>query len=427
MKFKKKNIILFVFLLFVGMLLLAEFFVNRTKRHTIEIYTIASVKPDFRLDSIKGVSSDLQGKYKDEYKRVKKEGVEPTVTEKDIVGYNEELRAFMLSDDFRKAAKENASPEAVPHIYGGSVWLGVTKGKKMAGGDFIIAVDGEFLYGGQLEKGGLSSMSSFGLTLSDTPDGFMIGNNRGVWDEALDIDETRLVEVLKDMKIPMDVVPRASDITGEEVYDVKGLWDNRCDFSGDDTKMEALIKVISFPEDVKYQSFERDLDLYIYKNRNYSPRLNGLRIFLSGMDNLEDDWVLVKNAEILFALVGDLDFVEFVEYNDGDAPRLKGFVDSRNKELTDCIMPLSSNVYEMMWTGYKKLESAEELFLCLEPFVIFGESNDYPHLIGSFSHQEEADVSVSEFPTYVYVHEAKEKMPKEKVPTKVYVYEESDD
>ncbi len=287
---KKKYIAIGVLL--VACVMIIGLFTFFKKEHTIEIYQTTGMEKSI-----------------EEYQKIV-DTSKPVLTNKDITGYNKETMMIFLSDEKVNAYRDMDKNQVKPYFArGGSLILGT---EDNVNSSYIIAFDGKVISAGTVLRPAFVSYVGSVYHIKDAAGGlrlYLYGYDDRVkadrQAEKVAIDSAfeklgLLTDDYFDIKVTRDGL----------YYDTDKLWENRTEFTGDNSKISALINLLQFPEGVTYESIELHTEKEPYGVIIKLKSTGG-----SGLSNeqLEEKVYLYRvNSTILLSLVKNLSVVDFV-------------------------------------------------------------------------------------------------------------------
>ncbi len=291
-KFKKHKITIATISLVLMAVIASLFLTSAKAEHSIAIYVMPGIEIPGDENTIEDYSQYIADN-------------EPVLTEADITGYNAELRMFFLREEILKAyrQKKAALSDKEKLSLSGSLILGAD-----GPAAFIVALDGEVVYGGNTEVSLVSSYAPRGPIIRDCDFGLRITRDIFLRENPQIADEA-LVEAFKDMGLLTENIFDVSAPASSAYYDVKKLFNHRTEYVGDSSKVVNIASSLAYPDGSTYDSVVLHTDARPY----------GIEVHLNvDAAGKEDEFYQARfiafreRAELLFALIGNLDRVDFV-------------------------------------------------------------------------------------------------------------------
>ncbi|MDO4773036.1 MAG: M56 family metallopeptidase [Bacillota bacterium] len=243
--------------------------------------------------------------------------VEPVLTEQDIAAYNKESKMIFLKEEALKAyEKILLSEEQEGHsriLDGGSIFLGV-KGPAYT---FVITVDEKPVLHGTIQRPVAVSHIPAGYHITDARGGLRLFTPFPIRDEAekqqAEKALSRFETSLEDMGLTTD---KLFDFRrGKAIYKTSELYSYRTEYAGDNSKVSGIINHLVFPEGVAYKQFSLGTEKEPYSvtvHLERSKREAGMEAHYQANREIYD-----TDAQLLLALVGNLEIVNFVFEGEG--------------------------------------------------------------------------------------------------------------
>ncbi len=260
----------------------------------------ASKKHDIAIYAIEGKRVELDDELITD--------LEPVITTTDIIAYNPEKNMLFLSEDYLASLPQNRMGNTV--FEGGSDILKVDDNH-----GFAIAVDGKVILTGATEQSMASSCLPDRVCIRDCTEGLRFYLPYAFLDDIELLREFQsaneeLKTAFADMNLLTDDMFTVTTYNSyKSTWDTKELWQYRTDYLGDNVKVGAIINNLYFPEDVKTDGFRLQTE-----NKPYALEINLIsESSLTAYDLLDAVNIYTNNAEILFALIGNLERVDYVD------------------------------------------------------------------------------------------------------------------
>ena len=138
---------------------------------------------------------------------------------------------------------------------------------------------------------------------------------------------------------PREMLPKA--------YAIKDLWNARTKYVGDNSAVGKIIMAVSFPEELKYHSFELSTDEQPYAvNVNLRTDTETRNAYTGALNEV----IFEENAIIMFSLIENVDQIVFT-LDDGENPYSVDYFRSWAEDFMDGSLYGRTETFE----GFKKL------------------------------------------------------------------------
>ncbi len=386
-KFKKHKIFIAIVCITVISVLALVFLTVRKKPHEIAIYTTEGIELE-------------EGRMREVIEKT-----EPVLTQKDITGYNEDTMMIFLSDEVLSQHKAKEALQEEPYFFrGGSLMLGNERG----GNTFIITVDDEIVLAGSDESSVFSSYMPGGFIIKDCTEGLRIyasvfGGPQSISEDEMLKQKESIAKAFEDMGLLTDKLfgIRVSGI--DSLYDTNRLYKNHRENL--DANIDNLIKNLLLPNGTIYEGFS-------INNSNTPP---SLIINLKVEDKEELEWYFKRysqlvefNAEIMFALVGDLSLIEMrLNSGAGSLEQSMYYVEENEYENNPFYGEKKSGLY---WPVRKAYDSCKTIFNFYEEFEFSAMDKEISEDLSAKDHSDGEAITEENKEAYIRIESALEEM-----------------